>query len=58
MWHVGYSYALEGYAGDALLDEVAEIGDRLDLQSPDGSIVASVVPRPLVAGSVTEPQSR
>ena len=26
VWHVGYSYALEGYAGDALLDEAVESG--------------------------------
>ena len=54
VWHVGYSYALEAYAGDALLDEAAEIGDRLNLQSPDGPVVATVVPRPLVAESASE----
>lgn len=58
VWHVGYSFALDGYAGDALLDEAADIGDRLDLQSPDGSVVATIVPRPLVAESATEPRSR
>jgi aminomethyltransferase len=54
VWHVGYSYAMERHAGDALLDRPVEIGARLMLQSPSGLLSAIVVPRPLVAESATE----
>jgi aminomethyltransferase len=47
-WHVGYSYALERHAGDALLDHPVGTGTRLELASPAGPIAAAVVPRPLV----------
>jgi len=55
VWHVGYSYALERHAGDALLDQPAEVGTTLELQSPSRSVRATVVPRPLVPESVIEP---
>ena len=56
VWHVGYSYALERHAGDALLDRPAGVGTRLDLLSPAGSVSATVVPRPLVPEPATEPR--
>jgi glycine cleavage system aminomethyltransferase T len=52
-WHVGYSYAMEAYAGDALLDEPAEIGERVELRSSAGPLVATVVRRPLVPEAAT-----
>jgi glycine cleavage system aminomethyltransferase T len=48
VWQAGYSYALGRHAGDALLDEPAEIGSRLALHSPSGPLTATVVSRPLV----------
>ena len=54
VWHVGYSYALDRHAGDALLDQPVEIDARLVLQSPSGPLIGTVVPRPLVAESATE----
>jgi glycine cleavage system aminomethyltransferase T len=54
VWNVGYSYALDKHAGDALLDQPLEIGARLVLQSPSGPLIGTVVPRPLVAESATE----
>ena len=54
VWHVGYSYAMERHAGDALLDRPVENGARLVLQSPSGPLSAIVVPRPLVAESATD----
>ena len=56
VWQAGYSYALERHAGDALLDEPAEIGTRLELESPSGPISGTVVPRPLVPEAATEPR--
>jgi aminomethyltransferase len=55
VWHVGYSYAVERHAGDALLDRPTEIGIRLQLQSPSGALSGVVVPRPLVPQPTTEP---
>ena len=43
VWQAGYSYALEQHAGDALLDQPAEIGTPLELESPSGPISATVV---------------
>ena len=54
VWQVGYSHALERHAGDALLDEPAEIGTRVALQSPSGPITATVLSRPLVPEGATE----
>src|SRR5262249_54830639 len=48
VWHVVYSYALEGHAGDALLDRPAEIGARLELRTPSGPLTGTVVSRPPV----------
>ena len=57
VWQAGYSYALERHAGDALLDEPAEIGTRLALQSPSRPMTATVVSRPLVPEAATEPSA-
>jgi len=55
VWQAGYSYALERHAGDALLDQPAEIGTRLELLAPSGPISSTVVSRPLVPEAATEP---
>jgi glycine cleavage system aminomethyltransferase T len=54
VWDVGYSYALEQHAGDALLDEPVEPGTRLELHPPSGTLIGTVVPRPLVPEPATE----
>lgn len=47
-WHVLYSFALESYAGDALVEvDVAE-GAKLELISPAGRLPAVVISRPIV----------
>ena len=56
VWQAGYSYALEKHAGDALMDQPAEIGTPLVLGAPSGSLLATVVPRPLVPEPATEPR--
>src|SRR5262245_20443576 len=56
VWHVGYSYALERHAGDALLDRPAEPGARLELRSASGPVSATVVSRPLVPEPATDPR--
>jgi glycine cleavage system aminomethyltransferase T len=56
VWQAGYSYALERYAGDALIDRPAAIGTPLELESPSGPIAATVVSRPLVPDAATEPR--
>lgn len=55
VWQAGFSYALDRHAGDALMDQPAETGTPLELESPSGPISATVVPRPLVPEAATEP---
>jgi aminomethyltransferase len=54
VWQAGYSYALERYAGDALMDQPTAIGTAVELGSPSGPITATVVSRPLVPEAATE----
>jgi hypothetical protein len=54
VWQAGYSYALERYAGDALMDQPTAIGTAVELESPSGPITATVVSRPLVPEAATE----
>jgi glycine cleavage system aminomethyltransferase T len=47
IWHVLYSYALDRYAGDALVENDLPEGTKLVLQSPNGPLAATVVARPI-----------
>jgi aminomethyltransferase len=47
IWHVLYSYALERYAGDALVEADLPEGAKLELTSPAGPVAATVVARPI-----------
>jgi len=51
-WHVLYSYALERYAGDAVIDVDVDAreGARLELSLPAGPLACTVVARPIVSG--------
>jgi aminomethyltransferase len=57
-WQVFYSFALEQYAANALVDPGITTGDRLEIGTPNGRYSCTVIPRPIAAARPSDPRLR